>query len=81
MGSFRVDLDEKGLRAILNGADVRADLERRAARVVAAAGPGHKSSVQQGHDRLRAAVWTDTPAAKKAEADNHSLIRALGAGG
>jgi len=59
---------------------VKADLERRARLIAAAAGPGHRVEVEVGRNRARAAVITDTIPAMIAEGRDRNLSRALDAG-
>lgn len=60
-----------------------AELSRIASRIATAAGgeaAGMRSRVYQGRDRQRAQVWTGTHAARRAEANDRALTRALDAG-
>lgn len=77
--SARVQLDSKGIEQLLRSPEVVKDLERRAAAVAAAAGPGMRSGAYQGRDRARARVWTGSAAAKRAEAESRALTRAIDA--
>jgi hypothetical protein len=56
------------------------DLQRRAANIAAAAGPGFEVDSAIGKNRARASVRTVTFAARRAEATNRTLSRALDAG-
>jgi hypothetical protein len=59
---------------------IRNDLKKRAERIAAAAGDGMESSVVIGRTRARASVITATHAARRAEARDASLTRAIDAG-
>jgi hypothetical protein len=76
----RIEVDHAGVEALLRSPEVKRDLERRAAAIAAAAGEGMASRTYQGRDRIRAVVWTQTNAARRAEAQNRALLRALDAG-
>lgn len=76
---FRVVLDSKAIEAILSSPEMARELKRRGEAVARAAGPGMRSNVVQTGDRKRVNVWTGTAAAKKAEAVNRALTRALDA--
>ncbi len=78
--SADVKLNRKGIRDLLRSAEVRNDLERRAARIASAAGEGMESDSSTGKNRARATVWTDTYEARRAEADGFALSRAIDAG-
>jgi hypothetical protein len=74
-----VKIVSRGMRELLRSDEVRRDLEKRAKRIAAAAGPGHESSSTIGRTRALAMVWTDTPEAMHAEAINRALTRAVDA--
>jgi hypothetical protein len=82
MGDVRVVMNPAGIRAIENGPDVRADLMRRALAIRAATGDpeSHSARVDQGATRLLGIVTADTYTARREEATNRSLARALDAG-
>lgn len=80
MANPRVKMNAKGARAILQSAEVQAELGRRARNVALAAGPGMEASVRVGANRARASVITGTAAARRAEATSKALTRALDAG-
>jgi hypothetical protein len=58
---------------------VQKDLDRRAARIAAAAGPGFEATSQPSR-RARASVITATAEARAAEATSRALTRAIDAG-
>lgn len=76
----RIEMNGKGIRALLQSAGIRADLERRAARIAAAAGEGFTSNGYTGRNRARAGVVTATSAARRAQAEDKALTRAIDAG-
>jgi hypothetical protein len=59
---------------------IKGDLKKRADRIAAAAGDGMESSVVIGRTRARASVITASYAARRAEARNAALTRAIDAG-
>ena len=77
--SARVKFNSKELDRIRKEL-VKNDLKKRADRIAAAAGDGMESSVVIGRTRARASVITATHAARRAEARNASLTRAIDAG-
>ena len=80
---IKVVVNQAEVKKLLRGEGrykaVREDFERRIARVAAAAGPGHQTEVDVGPNRLRAACWTATDAAREAEATGLNLTRAIDA--
>lgn len=72
-------LNKQGVRELLTGTGVQADLRKRAERVKAAAGDGHEIDVSVGTVRARASVFTATADAARREARTRSLTRAIDA--
>lgn len=75
-----IKLNSKGMRSLLRSQAVLGDLERRGARIAAAAGPGHVVEGSIGRNRARAAVITATMEARAGEAKRRTLTRAIDAG-
>lgn len=81
MGDIRIEIDDAAAEALLKSAEVRTDLLRRAHRIAAAAGTGsYDVASSTTPTRARVSVGTADYAARKAEATNRSLSRALDAG-
>lgn len=80
MATFRVEINRAGVAGLLRDKGVADDLAARGRRIATRAGDGFESSVWQGRDRVRATIRTATPAARRAEAENRALSRALAAG-
>lgn len=80
-GKVRVEMNSAGAQELLKSPEVQGELRKRADRVAAAAGEGHEVSVWVGRDRARATVTTVSARAKRAEANDRALLRALEAGG
>ena len=75
----RIKLNLAGFRKLRRSPEVAADLEKRARRIADAAGPGHEVEVTKGLTRALGLVWTDTHEARRNEATNRSLTRAIDA--
>jgi hypothetical protein len=77
------DIDIKvisgGIQEMLRSREVAANLDARARRVEDAAGPGHKHETTIGSERARATVWAVTHEARRAEATDRVLTRAIDA--
>ncbi len=87
MANVRIQHHIKGYKDLRAAPGVRADLERRAAAVLRAAGgtsAGYEMSSRQGaarpQGRWRTSVAAVTPQAKRSNAKRNVLIRALEAG-
>lgn len=76
----KVVINRAGVRQLLQSPEVRADLERRANAIAAAAGDGMEADSAVGPTRARASVRTATHDAVVAEATDRTLTRALDAG-
>lgn len=80
----RIELDHDGFTELLNSAEVKADLRTRAERIVAAAGAGVEYKEMQftygGSPRAGILIRTETDEAKRAEAEDKTLTRALESG-
>jgi hypothetical protein len=80
MASIRVKLNKQGVRQLLTSAAAQADLDRRARRIAAAAGPGFEAESTPSPARAHATVVTGTTEARIAEATDRALTRAIDAG-
>lgn len=84
--AVRVKVNRTAVRTLLRSSEMRAELERRARRIAAAADAnagtpgGHRVDSDIGKNRARAAVITATPKAMHQEATKRSLTRAIDAG-
>lgn len=78
--NVRIEVNRKAVRSLLRSPEVKADLERRAKKIAAAAGPGFEVDSHVGKNRARADVATGTFEAMRAEATDRALTRAVDAG-
>lgn len=76
----RLEMNSAGFRALLRSPQVLADVDRRAQAIADRAGPGMEATSRVGPNRARASVRTATAEAKRAEATDKALTRALDAG-
>lgn len=81
MSLERLEFNDAAALALLNSAEVMADLRRRAGAIARAAGEG-VFDVTESHTptRARVSVGTGDHAARKSEATKRSLTSALDAG-
>lgn len=75
-----IRLTRNGPRQIRLSPGVLADLEERAERIAAAAGPGMEVDARLGANRARASVFTATSEARRAEAVDRRLTNSIWAG-
>lgn len=80
MALIRIELNRDGIRELLKSNEVRADLQARAERIAAAAGPGFIADSTVGPNRARASAGTSDMDSMLAEAHDRALTRAIDAG-
>lgn len=76
----RIKWRNKGFKQLRKSNEILAELEKRAERIADAAGPGVETSPFKGKNRSRVSVITVTEEARRANAENNTLIRAIDAG-
>lgn len=76
----KLELNRAGVRQLLRSPEVLADLEARAHRIADAAGAGMEVEATVGPNRVRVSVRAATFEARKAEATEGALTRAIDAG-
>lgn len=77
---IRIEVNSAGVQALLKSDEVQALLKAKADRIAAAAGEGMEATSHVGRTRARASVITATRAARKAEAVDRALTKAIDAG-
>lgn len=80
MGLEKLKLNPAGVKELLKSSGVLADLADRAGAIADAAGPGFEADSDVGTNRARASVRTVDYEARKAEAKERALTRAIDAG-
>lgn len=78
--TVKVELHNSGFQELRTSGETMADLGARAGRIARAAGEGMQMEINRGRTRGRASVRTGTFAARKAQATNSALTRAIDAG-
>lgn len=80
MSKVEIKLNSAGMEELLRSPAVMADLRARANRIARSAGFGYRVYVEQGRSRARASVVAGSRRARRDNARNNTLLRALGAG-
>jgi hypothetical protein len=78
--SIRVELNRKGVIALLQSQDVADEINRRGEAIARAAGEGVEVDSTRNRDRAVTFVRTATEEAREAEAESRALSRAIDAG-
>ncbi|OAZ40947.1 hypothetical protein A9Z40_03125 [Microbacterium arborescens] len=76
----RVKLNSAAVIALMQSAGIAADIGGRTEAIAAAAGPGFEATVTTNRDRVVGFVRTETPEARKAEAEHRALSKAIDSG-
>lgn len=76
----KLKLNPKGVEALLKSQGVQADLRRRTEAIAAAAGDGMEPVVEVGRNRARGVVITATYEARRRQAKDRALTRAIDSG-
>lgn len=70
--------NRQGLIEVLRGGGAQSLVQSHAQRIASSAGDGYVTSFQQGKSRYRGIVYAGTMAAKRREARENRLLKALG---
>lgn len=76
----RIKWKNKGFRQLRKSNEVLEELEKRAEKIADRAGPGVETSPFIGRNRARVSVITVTEEARRANAEQNTLLRAVDAG-
>lgn len=77
MEKVEIELNTKGIEALLKGSETGQMIGELAARVAANAGNGYASDTKQMGSRVIASAYTETEEAMKDQMENNTLLRAL----
>ena len=80
MSKVKFEMNKKGIGELLKSRDMASVLQEYAYQVQEKAGEGYAVETYVGFDRAHAIVYTETPEAKKDNAENNTLLKALGGG-
>ena len=78
MANVKVELNEAGVRELLQSPEMESICLEYANQVRARAGTGYEVSTMVGRTRVNASVLAATPAAKRDNQKNNTLLKALG---
>lgn len=81
MTKLRIELNEAGIRQLLQSAEMRAKVEQIGHNVEAAAGDGYEAETRVSGDRVACKVMPSTPHAYYSNLKHNTLQKALWAGG
>lgn len=80
MSKVKFEMNRKGIGQLLKSKEMTNVLQGVAYQVQGRAGDGYAVETYVGFDRAHAIIYTDTPEAKKDNAENNTLLKALGGG-
>ncbi|WP_294542163.1 hypothetical protein [uncultured Gemmiger sp.] len=77
MAKVKVVLNRSGVRALLKSEEMKTACAEEALAIRARCGTGYATDTYTGKTRVNAMVWTDTAEAKRDNAENNTLLKAL----
>ena len=80
MSKVKFEMNKKGIGELLKSKEMTGVLQGVAYQVQGRAGDGYEVDTFVGFDRAHAVVYADTYKAKKDNAENNTLLKALGGG-
>ena len=81
MADVRIELNSKGIEALLSGQETKQMVSEAARQIANAAGSGYETDVRKVGDRVRGEAYTGTKEAMQDNLENNTLLKATGASG
>lgn len=78
MGNFKFELNQSGVRELLQSSEMMAICEQYANNALASLGDGYEVSTYVGKTRVNASVIAATYKAKKENSETNSILKAVG---
>ena len=75
--SVKVELNDAGVRALLQSAEIKTQCKQLADGIAARAGTGYQVTTYTGRTRVNASVIAATNAAKRDNMKNNTLLKAV----
>ena len=75
--NVRIELNSSGIRELLKSQEMKAICEEHAEAIRARCGDGYESDSYTGRKRAHATVWTSSTKAKRDNAENNTILKAL----
>ena len=77
MSKLKITLNSAGVRELLRSDEMLAVCTEHAGKVQARLGPGYRVSAYRGKNRVNASVTAETAAARRENAQNNTILKAL----
>lgn len=77
MSSFLFELDSAGVRALLRSEEAQQVCADKAREVLARCPDGYETDTYTGKNRVNAMVWPETGKARRDNAENNTLLKAM----
>lgn len=78
MSRVKIELSKAGMREMLKSAEVKKAIDDKARDIAGRCGEGYAASSTIGRERVLAAVYADTPEARRDNLDNNTILKAVG---
>ena len=77
MSKMEFKLNRAGVRSLLQSNEMQAVLKDKATSAVNRLGPGYESDIYVGKNRANAMVYADSMKARRDNAENNSILKAV----
>lgn len=77
MSKLEFKLNRAGVRSLMQSAEMQSILKDKASNAVSRLGPGYDSDIYVGENRANAMVYADSFEAKRDNAKNNSILKAV----
>ena len=77
MAKFKFKLNSAGVRALLKSEEMQSSLAAEASRIRGRLGAGYRQDAFIGKNRANAMVWAESPAAKRENLKQNTLLKAV----
>lgn len=77
MSKMRFELNRQGVRSLLRSEQMRAICQEKAGEIRARCPAGYQADSYTGKNRVNAMVWAESAKAKRDNAKNNTLLKAL----
>lgn len=78
MSNVRIELNRDGVRELLRSKEMMAICEDHANKALERLGEGYVATTMTGKNRVNASIYAESYEARKENAENNTIIKALG---
>lgn len=78
MSDFKIELNKESVRSLLKSGEMMAQCKELASGIQQRCGSGYAMDTHTGRNRVNAMVYADDAAARRDNAKNNTILKALG---